>query len=63
LTEKPRNFLPFISLLFDLAGIAAIVWGFYLFLPALGFIVAGLGLILLGLAVDPPKRKPQQLEE
>ena len=53
---------PVVSALFDLAGLAAIVWGCSLIAPFLGFIVGGLGLILLGLAIDPPK-KPKTIPE
>lgn len=54
---------PYVSALFDLAGLAAIVWGCSLIAPFLGFIVGGLGLILLGLVVDPPARKPKTIPE
>jgi hypothetical protein len=52
-----------VSALFDLAGLAAIVWGFYLIFPCLGFIVGGLGLILLGMVIDPPAGKPKTVPE
>jgi len=54
---------PLVSAFFDLAGLAAIVWGFYLIFPCLGFIVGGLGLILLGMVIDPPAGKPKTVPE
>lgn len=54
-----------ISTVVELAGIAAIIWGFALIAPWLGWIVGGFALILVGLAVDPPTRKsspPKQAE-
>lgn len=39
-----------------MAGIAGIVYGFWLILPLLAFIVGGSALIVLGLAIDPPAR-------
>lgn len=46
-----------ISALLELAGLAGIVWGAALIAPFLGFVVGGIGLILLGLAVDPPAHR------
>lgn len=41
----------------EIAGVAAIVWGFAQIAPWLGWIVGGLSLILMGLVIDPPKRR------
>lgn len=47
----------------ELAGIAGIVWGFHLIAPFLGFIIGGIGLILLGLAIDPPVSRTTNSEQ
>ncbi len=39
----------------ELLGIGAIVWGFAQIAPWLGWIVGGIALVLVGLAIDPPK--------
>ena len=44
-----------VSGLIELLGLGAIVWGVYLFSIPIAFIIAGIGLMLIGLAVDPPK--------
>lgn len=51
-----------LSGILELAGIAAIVWGFALITPIAGWIVGGLALILIGLMVDPPKIRPKAVE-
>lgn len=38
----------------ELAGVAAVVYGFALVAPWLAWIAGGLALVLAGLAVDPP---------
>lgn len=43
----------------QLAGIAAITTGCYLIHPAVGWVVGGLLLVALGVALDPPKRLPK----
>lgn len=43
-----------ISGVLELLGIAAIIWGFYLIAPFLGFIIGGIGLLIIGRAIDPP---------
>lgn len=40
----------------ELVGVAAIVWGFAQIVPWLGWIVGGIALVLVGLALDPPRR-------
>ncbi|MBO0676801.1 hypothetical protein JRC04_04915 [Mycolicibacterium sp. S2-37] len=42
----------------ELLGLGAIVWGIALFSIPAAFIFGGIGLLLIGLAVDPPLRKP-----
>ena len=37
-----------LTTLIEVVGIASIAYGSWLILPALGFIVAGLGLVLIG---------------
>lgn len=39
----------------EVSGIGGIVWGFAQIAPWLGWIVGGLALVLVGLAIDPPK--------
>ncbi len=51
---KKFNIRAILSLLLELAGLVAIVYGFWLIFPFLGFIVGGIAAILVGLAVDPP---------
>lgn len=51
-----------LSGILELAGIAAIVWGFALISPIAGWIVGGLALILIGLMVDPPSKRPKIVE-
>lgn len=51
-----------LSLLLELAGLGAIVYGLFLIAPVAGFIGGGLGLILIGLALDPPQRAPRKIE-
>jgi hypothetical protein len=51
-----------LSFLLEIAGIAAIVYGLFLLAPVVGFIGGGIGLILVGLALDPPGRAPKQIE-
>lgn len=52
-----------ISMVLELLGVAGIVWGCALIAPFLGFIVGGIGLVLVGLSVDPPKRGPKIIME
>lgn len=40
----------------ELAGIAAVVYGFAQIAPWLAWIAGGLALVIVGLAVDPPAR-------
>lgn len=52
-----------ISGVLELLGLAAIVWGCSLIAPFLGFIIGGVGLMFIGLAVDPPaKRQREEFE-
>lgn len=58
---------PVLSAIAELIGILAIVLGFSLIAPWLGWIVGGFGLIVLGQAIDPspmsvrwPRRKPRE---
>lgn len=51
-----------LSLLLELAGVVGIVYGLFLLSPVVGFVGGGLGLILIGLALDPPRRAPNQIE-
>lgn len=44
-----------LSAMVELVGIAAIVGGFWLLAPWLGLIVGGIALVVVGLALDPPK--------
>lgn len=62
-SAKKVNYRLLLSALFELAGVAALVWGAFLIAPFLGFIVGGLGLILIGLAVDPPAARAKKREE
>ena len=50
------------SSVFELAGLSGISWGFHLISPFLGFIVGGICLILVGLAIDPPVSRPKDSE-
>lgn len=43
------------SMVVELAGIAAITWGFAQIAVWLGWIIGGLALVLVGFAIDPPK--------
>lgn len=54
---KKFNIGPILSLLLELAGLAAIVFGCYLLSPVLGFIIGGIATIIVGLAIDPPNRR------
>ena len=65
MTESPRRIdVRFIlSTFLELAGVVAITWGCALIAPFLGFIVGGVVLILFGLAVDPPVRRPKTVIE
>lgn len=60
MTKQRPNYLPLIAILFDLIGIIGIIWGFHLIYDPLGFILGGIGLIVLGLAIDPPARAPKR---
>lgn len=52
--------LPLISSsLLELAGISGISYGSWLIQHFAGFIVGGIGLVIIGLAVDPPVRQPK----
>lgn len=42
----------------ELAGIASITVGLWLVAPVLGLVAAGVGLIVVGLAIDPPSPRP-----
>lgn len=48
--------LKILSIAAELSGIAAITWGFSQIFPWLGWIVGGVCLVLIGLALDPPRR-------
>lgn len=61
---KKFNIWSILSTILELLGLAAIVYGFFLINPFLGFIVGGFAAILLGLAIDPPiNRKNSGVEE
>lgn len=45
------------STLIEMTGLAAVAVGLWMLAPWLGVTVAGLGLVALGIALDPPKRK------
>lgn len=47
-----------LSTLLEILGLVLLCAGLYLLAPWLGVSVGGLGLILLGLALDPPRRGP-----
>jgi ammonia channel protein AmtB len=63
LTEPSRqiDYRPILSGLFELAGVAAVTTGCYLLAPWLAFIIGGILLFVVGLAVDPPKKSPKQI--
>ncbi|WPH57625.1 hypothetical protein [Mycobacterium phage WXIN] len=64
--DKPSRHIDvrfIISTLLELIGILAIVCGASLIAPFLGFIVAGIGLVGLGWAIDPPARKPKGVKQ
>jgi|GEM_PF-3762517 len=44
------------STLLELAGIAAVAVGLWMLAPWIGVTVAGLGLVAVGVALDPPRR-------
>ena len=52
---------PILSGLLELAGFSAITYGCFLLTPVLGWIVAGLFLVLVSIAIDPPQRKPKEV--
>lgn len=54
--------LPILSFLLQIAGIAAIVWGFALISPIAGWMALGVAAIYVGLALYPPARKPRKTE-
>lgn len=63
MTEPSRlNIRLILSGILELLGIAAIVAGFSLIAPFLGFIIGGIGLIIFGLAIDPPARAARKAE-
>ncbi|AMQ66946.1 hypothetical protein SEA_CRACKLEWINK_10 [Mycobacterium phage Cracklewink] len=43
----------------QLAGVAAITYGCWLLAPWLGLIIGGVLVLLVGMALDPPARKPR----
>jgi hypothetical protein len=47
-----------LSTVLELVGLAAVAVGLGLLAPWLGVTVAGLGLIGLGVLLDPPRRAP-----
>lgn len=50
------------SLVLELVGIGVIAYGLFTEWPWLGMVVGGLGVILVGVAIDPPlsRRAPEQ---
>lgn len=46
-----------LSTLLEIVGLLVLCAGLYLLAPWLGIAVAGAGLVLLGLALDPPGRR------
>jgi hypothetical protein len=52
-----------LSSICELGGLSGFVWGFHLISPFLGFIVGGICLILVGLAIDPPVSPPKDSEQ
>lgn len=53
---KGRVLTQIASVLVELLGIAAITAGFALIAPFLGLIVGGVLLVIIGMAIDPPRR-------
>ena len=51
-SARPGSFRGVTSTILELAGMFAISAGFFMFSPALGLIVAGLLMVLLGFAAD-----------
>ena len=51
-STRPGSFRGIASTILELAGMAAISAGFFMFSPALGLIIAGLLMVLLGFAAD-----------
>lgn len=48
-----------ITTLMQLAGFAIVAYGLFTWTPWVGIVFAGLGLILVSVAIDPPKRRIQ----
>lgn len=44
------------SIVFELTGLTLLTVGVWWVLPAAGLITLGIGLLLFGLAMDPPRR-------
>lgn len=51
------------STIAEVAGLAAIAFGLGMLAPWLGVTVAGVGLLALGVALDPPRRAPSGGEQ
>lgn len=51
-SARPGSFRSTSSTILEIAGLVSVATGFFLFSPALGLIVAGLAMVLVGYAVD-----------
>lgn len=47
-----------LSAITELLGVAAIFAGFWWIAPWLGLIVGGIAMIIIGVAIDPPPKRP-----
>ncbi len=55
--DRPVSLL---STLLELAGVALVAAGAYALAPWLGLIVAGVLVVTVGVALDPPAKKPDR---
>lgn len=59
---KPSRLRLITSGVFELLGILAIIYGFFLIAPFLGLIVGGMGALVIARAIDPPVKSPPVIE-
>jgi len=50
------RWIPVFSAVLELLGVACVAFGLWLLAPWIGVVALGVGLLIVGLAVDPPRR-------